>query len=176
MTGHLPTRATALSAALLFTTLIVTPLSGQGAGPERRALQKRVEELYTAGKYDSARIAAEQTLRHAEAHAVPGHPDIAESMSDLAVMDTYTNRLDAADSLYRLAIAMLEVAGDSTAGLLAIVLGNHANLHFSAGRYRDAEGLYARAAAALEHAADTLSPQYSITVFNLANTIRAQGR
>ena len=100
--------------------------------------------------WDEARGPLSRALDIRSAELGPDHPDIAESLRDLADLDARTDRHAQADSLYRLAVDMgLRLEGADSerhaldiAGLGAVAL--------EAGRLTEADSLLRRALAMLE--------------------------
>ena len=71
----------------------------QGAGIEWERLNRVVVELYRAGKYDDAVAVAKKALEIAEENVGPGHPNVAMSLNNLALLYRATGRIAEAERL-----------------------------------------------------------------------------
>ena len=62
-------------------------------------LNQEVIELYRAGKYDRAEIVAKKALEVAEKNVGPDHPNVAQSLNNLADLYRSTKRDEEAEKL-----------------------------------------------------------------------------
>jgi tetratricopeptide (TPR) repeat protein len=72
-----------------------------------------------------------------------GHPQVAETLNDLALAYSMEGRFDTARGLYRRALAILEAQPDAK-GTLAAVLNNLGKMEGQEGRLKEAEGILRR--------------------------------
>jgi tetratricopeptide (TPR) repeat protein len=77
---------------------------------EAAALEKRVTELYEAGKYEEAIPLAQRVLKLREKALGSRHPDLAESLNDLALIYAAQGRYVEAEPLHKRALAIQEKA------------------------------------------------------------------
>ena len=75
-----------ITTAFLLLLLATPSVSGQSAGNEWDILNQEAMELYRTGKYDRAVVVAKKALAVAEKNVGPNHPDVATSLSGLAVL------------------------------------------------------------------------------------------
>ena len=85
-------------------------LATEGEDPEADSLNRRVLELYQAGKYQQAMPIARQLLEICEKTLGPKHPDTATSLNDLAELYRAMGGFPKAEPLYRRALAIHEKA------------------------------------------------------------------
>ena len=74
----------------------------------------------------------------------PHHPEVAQSLNNLAHLYTKLDRDEEAEPLYKQAAAIWEKAGEAERRNLATALKNLAELYDSQGRYAEAERFYQR--------------------------------
>jgi tetratricopeptide (TPR) repeat protein len=97
----------ALVGALLAATASVS--SGQNL-KEADALNKRLMQLYNAGKYEEAIPLAERALAIREKALGPDHPDVAVALINLAQLYESQSRYADAEPLYKRSLAIREKA------------------------------------------------------------------
>ena len=79
-----------ITTAFLLLLLATPPVFAQGAGIEWDILNQELMELYLTGKYDRAVVVAKKALEVAEKNVGPNHPDVAQSLNNLA--ELYRNQ------------------------------------------------------------------------------------
>src|SRR6202521_4695264 len=95
---------------------------------EAEALNKQVIELYRAGKYAEATPLAERALAIREKALGPDHPDVAQSLNNLAELYDNQGRNGETEPLYKRALAIREKALGPDHPLVAQSLNNLAGL------------------------------------------------
>ena len=176
-------RVAALALLLLATLAIAlspsTRAHAQSAAAEPLAeaerLHSQVEQLYQNGRYDEAIPLAEQVVALREKALGPEHPDVAESLNDLAVLFQAKGDYAAAEPLHRRALAIFEKALGPEQPSLARSLNNLAELLRQKGDYAGAEPLYRRALAIVEKALRPEHPDVATSLGNLALLLKAKG-
>ena len=88
-----------LTAAILLFCSGTPLVYSQGAGIEWDALNQQVMDLYRQGNYDRAAVVAQRALEVAEQNLGPDHPDVANSLNNLADLYRATNRIEEAEKL-----------------------------------------------------------------------------
>lgn len=114
---------------------------------EAKQLNQQVEELYPQGRFVEATDLAKRALALREKLLGAFHPDVAESLNNLALLYQARGNYVGAESLFLRALTIREKAKtDATAeSELAIVLNNLALLYEALEDYRRAESLLLRA-------------------------------
>lgn len=156
--------------------MAMSPAFPQGAGSEWDRLQRESVELYRAGKYDAAAATATKALEVAEQNAGPNHPDVANSLNNLAAVYKVQGRYDQAEPLYRRALAIFEGIPGPTHPDVANALNNLGALYATQGRYAQAEPLYRRALAIQEQSLGADHPFLASSLNNLALLYKSQGQ
>ncbi|TYQ26385.1 tetratricopeptide repeat protein [Pseudanabaena sp. UWO311] len=149
---------------------------------ERSAALKEAEELYQQvvqfrkqGKYQAAIPPAQRILTILEKALGAEHPDIANSLNDLAGLYVEQGNYPAAEPLYKRSLAILEKALGSEHPDVATSLNNLAGLYVEQGKYPAAELLYKRALAIKEKTLGSEHPNVATGLNNLAGLYFAQG-
>ncbi|HJZ32155.1 MAG TPA: tetratricopeptide repeat protein, partial [Hyphomicrobiaceae bacterium] len=106
----------------------------------------------------------------------PGHPDVAQSLNNLALLCRNQGRYPEAEQLYRRSLAIRETALGPDHPSVANSLNNLAELYQGQGRYAEAEPLYKRTVAIVEKALGPDHPNVGTSLNNLAGLYQAQGR
>ncbi len=123
---------------------------------------------------------AEATLRRAlslrEQHFGAEHPEVAQSLANLAMFYRLRGNYQAAEPLYRRALEVIEKVRGPEHPELATVLNNVALFYKTRGDYAGAEPLYRRALEIREKALGAEHPDVAATVNNLAELYRTQGK
>jgi CHAT domain-containing protein/Flp pilus assembly protein TadD len=166
---------------LLFFATVATVMALFAAAPhaqtdDAEVLNKKVVELYRAGKYAEAIPLAQRALAIREKALGPDHPDVATSLNSVALLYDNLGRDADAEPLYKRALAIREKALGPDHPDVAQSLNNLAELYGAQGRYADAEPLYKRALAIWEKALGPDHPDVAMSLNNLAELYRAQGR
>lgn len=173
-------------AAILVMTLAASAPSGctppapaapglQAAIDKARQLNQQVEQLYREGRYHQAVVLAEQSLAIRENALGPAHPDVAESLNNLAALYATQVAYARAEPLYRRALAIRQKALGPDHRDVAETLNNLATFYYDQGAYAKAEPLYLRALQIYDgmHLPD--EPSIARTSSNLAQIYRDQG-
>ncbi|MBK8067076.1 MAG: serine/threonine protein kinase [Rhodanobacteraceae bacterium] len=127
------------------------PALRRQAGAVRNDLASLLSDV---GRYDEAASLAEAAVADARALGLdPGA--LGARLENLGSALQGSGRLDAADAVYRQAIAALEQALPQRTVALAVALNNYALVHRDAGRLREALALFERAVAVRESAFGT---------------------
>jgi len=80
----------------------------QGAGIEWEIFNQEVKDLYRQGKYDKAVSLAREAIEEAEAKVGTDHPDLANTLNDLALLYKTQGDYAKAEPLYKRSLAILE--------------------------------------------------------------------
>src|ERR1700730_6630482 len=112
----------------------------------------------------------------------PDHPEVANSLSNLASLYEDQGRYAEAEPLYKRSLVIREKAAASGPPDVTVLLNNAvalnslANLYVHEGKYADAERLYKRSLAIREKAAGPGHPDFAQSLGNLANLYMSQGK
>jgi tetratricopeptide (TPR) repeat protein len=132
--------------------------------------------LGVRGRYAEAEVLSQRALSIRERVLAPEHPDVAQSLGNLAVVHYELGRYAEAEALHKRALAIKERAFGPDHTKVAYSLNNLANVHIRQGRYAEAQPLHERALAILERA---LKPDHPLVVeglVGLASLRKDQGR
>src|SRR6266496_1668817 len=148
-----------------FATIVFLAIGGLSTGApspapnlsEADKLDRRVQELFKAGKYSEAIPIATQSLHLREKALGPDHPGTATSLNNLAALYVHMGDYAKAEPLYERA---LKILGPNAAGTFS----NLAWLYYHTGDYAKAEMLFQRALKINEKA---LGPEHPSIVENL---------
>jgi hypothetical protein len=143
-----------ITTALLLLVPATRPGFAQGAGSEWDSLKQEAMELYRAGDYGQAVVVAKRALEVAENNVGPNHPDVATSLTLLAMLykDQGQSESAQAEPLYQRALAITEKALGPDHPAVAMTLTNLAMLYMIQGQYAQAVPLYQRQLAITEQA------------------------
>jgi tetratricopeptide (TPR) repeat protein len=133
-----------------------------------------VIELYRAGKAGEAIPLAKRALEIRENALSAGHPDIAVSLGNLALLYHAQGRLKEAEPLYRRALETYENALPAGDPRIAVMLNNLGELYRAQGRYADAEPLHKRALELREKVLPAGHPDIAVSLNNLAGLHQAK--
>ena len=147
-------KATGVAAMLsLFATAVFSqgctqrkPQNREGSA-EWETLNQEAMDLHRAGKYDRAVVVAKKALEVAEKSADKNHPELAESLNNLAELYRAQGQYAEAEPLYKRSLAIREKALGPDHPNVATSLENMAALYRKTGKEKAAEGLEKRAAA-----------------------------
>jgi CHAT domain-containing protein/Tfp pilus assembly protein PilF len=106
----------------------------------------------------------------------PNHPDVAQSLNNLALLYGNQGRHAEAEPLHKRSLAIYEKALGPDHPNVATILNNLAVLYEQQGRYADAEPLHKRSLAIREKALGPNHPDVATSLNNLAEVYRGQGR
>jgi tetratricopeptide (TPR) repeat protein len=126
------------------------------------------DSLYRIGDYAGAQLSCERALALREQALGPNHPEVAQSLNDLAVVYYAQGRYAEAEPLYQRALAIYERALGPDHFDVATILNNLAEFYRAQGRYSEAEPLLQRALAIGEKTLGPEHPQVAMILNNLA--------
>ncbi len=162
-------------AMLLLAIAAPTGARAQGAD-DLAAINQRVSELYSVGKYGDAIPFAERSFELTRHQKGEDHPDTITRIGWLAALYKAQGRYGEAEPLYKRALEASErVLGREHPDTLTSV-NNLAALYEAQGRYGEAEPLYKRALEGRERVLGKEHPDTLTSVSNLGSLYQAQGR
>jgi tetratricopeptide (TPR) repeat protein len=161
-------------AGVLFVGTSSIPLAQQT--DDVNELNKRVLELYRAGRYSEAIQIAQRVLAIREKALGRDHPEVAAPLNNLAQLYDKQGRYADAEPLYRRSLDIREKALGRDHPDVARSLNNLALLYQNQGRYAEAEPLYRRSLAIWERRLGRDHPEVATSLNNLAGLYRSQGR
>jgi tetratricopeptide (TPR) repeat protein len=135
---------------------------------EADSLNRRVVDLYQAGKYQEAIPIARQLLEIYEKINGLDHPDTATGLNNLALLYEAMGDYAKAEPLYRRALTINEKALGPDHPDTATSLNNLAELYHAVGDYAEAKPLFRRALAIKEKALGSDHPFTANSLNNLA--------
>jgi CHAT domain-containing protein/Tfp pilus assembly protein PilF len=141
-----------LIVAAIFALTLCPASPSMGQADEAAQVNRRVIELYQAGRYAEAIPLAQWVLANREKALGADHPDVAAALNNLAALYRAQGRHADAEPLYERALAIREKALGPDHPDVAAALNNLAALYDNEGRYADAEPLFKRALAIVEKA------------------------
>src|SRR5262245_22685057 len=156
-------------AGVLFVGTSSIPLAQQT--DDVNELNKRVLELYRAGRYSDAIQIAQRVLAIREKALGRDHAEVAASLNNLAQLYDRQGRYADAEPLYQRSLDIREKALGRDHPDVAASLNNLAVLYVDQGRYADAEPLYQRSLAIFEKALGRDHPWVATSLANLAGLI-----
>jgi hypothetical protein len=145
-----------------------SPPTSQAVLDEASRLNKRVEKLYSEGKFGEAIPVVERALSLREKALGPMHPDVAESLNNLASLYKDQGAYPKAEQLLVRALDIREKALGSMHPDVAENLNNLAWLYQAQGAYPKAEPLYVRALDIREKTLGPMHPDVAQSLNNLA--------
>jgi tetratricopeptide (TPR) repeat protein len=143
---------------------------------EAAELNKRVIELYNAGRYSDAIAVAQQLLATLEKTLGRDHPDVGMVVANLALMYQSQDRYAEAEALFRQALTIQEKALGSDHPAVATSLNNLALFYTKHGSFSEAEALYKRSLVIYEKTRGRDHPAVATTLVNLAEIYLSQNR
>ncbi|MEE3719016.1 tetratricopeptide repeat protein [Tumidithrix elongata RA019] len=143
---------------------------------EAEQLNQQLIKLYKQGNYREAIPIAQRALAIRETALGADHPDVAQSLNNLAGLYQAQGNYPAAEPLYKRALVIREKALGADHPDVATSLNNLALLYQAQGNYLDAEPLYKRALAIDEKSLEADHPLISISLNNLAGLYYSQGK
>ncbi|QIR41386.1 tetratricopeptide repeat protein [Tolypothrix sp. PCC 7910] len=153
------------------------PLSAQQSAElaEAERLNQQVMQLYQQGKYSAAIPLAERALAIREKVLGKEHPNVAQSLNNLAELYRVQGSYAKAEPLYLRSLAILEKVLGKEHPNVAQSLNNLAELYRVQGSYAKAEPLYLRSLAILEKVLGKEHPNVATSLNNLAALYDSQG-
>ena len=130
---------------------------------------------YTFSRYGDAELLFEQSLAITKKALGPEHPDVAESLNNLAALYRVQDLYAKAEPLYQQALVILKKDLGPEHPDVAEGLNNLAGLYHSQGLYAKAEPLYQQALAIWKRALGDEHPHVATSLNNLAGLYDAQG-
>lgn len=131
---------------------------------------------YGQGSYTQAQLYFEQCLSVIPKRLGEEHPDVAQSMNNLASLYRFQGRYKEAELLFGQALALNRCLFGETHPDVATNLNNLAGLYESQGRYSEAELLYVKTLALRQHLLGKEHPDVAGSLNNLAALYELQGR
>jgi len=135
-----------ITTALFLLLQATPPVFAQGAGIEWDILNQEAQKLHRSGNYDRAVVVAKKALEVAEDNVGPGHPDVATSLNNLAMIYNAQGQYAQAEPLLKRALAIWEKALGADHPSVATGLENLAALYRATNRDDEAKTLEQRAA------------------------------
>ena len=132
--------------------------------------------LLDAADYTQAGLILEDALSIREERLPADHPDVAQSLNNLAELYKAQGRYAAAEPLYKRSFAIMEKALGPNHPAVATALNNLAVLYKVQGRYAAAEPLYKRSLAIREKALGPNHPAVAKALEVLSNLYMKMGR
>ncbi|MEN9847854.1 MAG: hypothetical protein RL368_594 [Pseudomonadota bacterium] len=140
-----------------------------------RCLVNAANALHELGYYDKAKSLLEKALPIQKKCLGSGHPDVATSLNNLALIYSAQGDYEQAKQLHEKALAIREKVLGSEHPKVATSLNNLANIYLKQGDYEQAKQLYERALAILEKALGSEHPDVAASLNNLASIYSKQG-
>ena len=135
---------------------------------EANRLNAEVINLYSEGRYSEAMPSAERVLAIFEKALGPNHPNVAQSLNNLALLHKMQGDYAKAEPLYQRALAVYEKSLGPDHPDVANSLNNLAALYEIKGDYAKAEPLYLRSLAIYEKSLGPDHPNVAQPLNNLA--------
>ena len=104
------------------------------------------------------------------------HPDVGQTLNNLALVYRAQGKYSEAEGLYKRALAIREKALGANHPDVGQTLNNLASVYRDQGKYAEAEGLFKRALAIREQALGPSHPDVAATRHDLAAVASGQGR
>jgi CHAT domain-containing protein/tetratricopeptide (TPR) repeat protein len=168
------------SALRLITTFVfLSLLAGPPAQAQQSEWQKLTQEtksLYRQGHYAEGIASAKQALHVAENIFGADHPDVAESLNNLAVLYREQGQYAQAEPLYKRSLAIREKTLGAEHPDVAESINNLAVLYSAQSQYAQAEPLYKRSLAIWEKVLGADHPDVAASLNNLAVLYKTQGQ
>src|SRR6266508_3123519 len=142
---------------------------------EARKLQTESQRLFRAGKYDASRPAAERALELREKALGPDHPDVAQSLHNLAIIHRLKGDYAKSEPLFQRALDIKEKALGPEHPDVAASLNSLAIIYHAKGDYAKAEPLFQRALDIKEKAFGPEHPNVAESLNSLANLYGDKG-
>jgi CHAT domain-containing protein/Tfp pilus assembly protein PilF len=169
-------RSTIIAVLLIGMFLAVPHAAFAQRRDDAAALNQKIVQLYSEGRYSEAIPIAQRALAIQEKALGADHPDVATALTKLAWLYERQGRYDNAEPLYKRALAIRESALGPDDPHVAEALDSLAHIYKRQGQYNSAEPLYARALATLEKSFGPNDPWVATAMNNLADLYFDQGR
>jgi tetratricopeptide (TPR) repeat protein len=175
---ELPMTARSMRASLWIVLAVLLAATAAGAQSEDdlRALNQETLQLLEAGTRPDAIATAVAAVADAEHRFGPDRPDVGDAVSKLAGLYQFAGKYDAAEPLYRRALAISEKASGGDNVDVAFHLDRLAALYRIQRRYTEAEALLKRSLTIREKAFGAGDLEVAPSVESLAVLYQAQNR
>ncbi len=141
-----------------------------------RLLHRTGNYLYERGQFVEAEPLYLRAVSIREQVLGSDHPDVARSLSDLALLYLGQGKYEQAEPLYRQALAIQEQTLGPGHPDVAIILNDLAMLYYFQGKYEQAEPFHQRARNLFESALGPTHHNVATSLNNLGKLYLAQGR
>ncbi len=141
-----------------------------------RLLHRTGNYLYERGQYMEAEPLYQRALAIREHMLGSYHPDVAQSLTDLALLYLGQGKYEQAEPLYQRALTIQEQALGPDHPDVAITLNDLAMLYYFQGKYEQVEPFHLRARTIFERALGPTHPYVAASLNNMAKLCLAQGR
>ena len=146
------------------------------AHDEATDLDKRVAELYRAGRAAEAVPLAKRSLALRTATLQADHPAIGTSLNNIGLLHQAAGETDEAERMFKRAVDIFEAALPASYPNITAGLNNLGNLYQAQGRLDEAERPYKRALELIEAAVPRNNLEIAQSLNTLAVLYQAQGR
>ena len=143
---------------------------------EATRLSQQLSKLYNDSRYSEAIPIARRLLELLQKDLGPEHPDVAQSLNNLAMLYVEQRGYSDAEPLYKRSLAIYEAKLGKDHPDVASTLNNLANVYELQGKYADAEAFYQRSLAIREKVHGPDHPAVAVSLNNLALLYDNQGR
>jgi CHAT domain-containing protein/tetratricopeptide (TPR) repeat protein len=174
--GELARRLTAMVVAGLVYGVVLAGTGHTQKSDDTEAPNAEVARLYGAGKFAEATEIAKRVLAILEMTLGPEHPDVAQTLNNLALLHQAQGHYGDAEPLFRRSLVIREKVLGPEHPDVGTALNNVAGIYQAQGRYGDAEPLYRRSLAITEKALGPEHADVGTVLNNLALLYRAQDR
>ncbi|MBD2593657.1 tetratricopeptide repeat protein [Nostoc spongiaeforme FACHB-130] len=148
----------------------------QAALKEALELYQQTQKLYQEGKYSAAIPLAERSLAIREKVLGNVHPNVAQSLDNLAALYDAQGKYQQAELLLLRSLAIYKKVLGNEHFFVATSLNNLAALYHAQRKYQQAEPLYQRALAIFKKVLGNEHPNVASSLNNLASLYQAQGK
>ena len=152
------------------------PVAGHAQSESLEGLKREVLQLQQAGRYQEASFVAQRALALAEGTLGSDHPQVGESLNDLAFLYAELGGYGDAEPLYMRSLAIREKALGPDHVDVAESLNNLGGLRWKQGRHGDAVMLLQRSLRILENAPGADHERVASLVNNLGVLYNDMGR
>jgi tetratricopeptide (TPR) repeat protein len=163
-------------AAAFAAIIFVGAVSIAAAQDQGSELNRKLIELFNAGRNSDAIPIAQQLLAIREQTLGPDDPNVGQTLSYLGLLYQRQNRYTEAEPLFQRALTIYEKALGRDYPNVATALNTLASLYRDQDRYADAEPLFKRSLAIREKALGRDHPDVAQSLNNLAGLNDIQGR
>ena len=149
---------------------------GVEPGVAAYVLQKTARYLFARGRYGEARSLFERSLAIRERALGPDHPDVAVSLSNLAIANDEQGRYAEAQAFLERSLAIRERAFGPDHPIVVKTIDNLALVRWRRGRYADSQALWERSLSLRERTCSPDDPDVAHSLTGLALVLFEQGR